>query len=80
MIDLKDAIETLRSGGTLLYPTDTVWGLGCDATNEVACQKISDLKGRADEKSFILLVDGFPMLRKDLHRQFLQKMVLWVSV
>ena len=64
MIDLTKAIETLRAGGTILYPTDTIWGLGCDATNEDSCQKISSLKGARNEKSFILLVDGFPMLQK----------------
>jgi len=64
MIDLKEAIEKLRSGGTILYPTDTIWGIGCDATDEEACQRISNLKGRSDDKSFILLVDGFPMLQK----------------
>ncbi len=64
MIDLKNAIEILRSGGTILYPTDTIWGIGCDATDEEACQKILELKGRSEEKSFILLVDGFPMLQR----------------
>ena len=44
MIDLKEAIEKLRSGGTILYPTDTIWGIGCDATDEEACQRISNLK------------------------------------
>ncbi|MFT5780194.1 MAG: L-threonylcarbamoyladenylate synthase [Crocinitomicaceae bacterium] len=64
MIDLTDSIKTLRDGGILLYPTDTIWGIGCDATNEEACAKISQLKGRSDDKSFILLVDGFPMLQR----------------
>lgn len=48
----------------MLYPTDTIWGLGCDATNEDACQRILKLKNRPSEKSFILLVDGFPMLER----------------
>lgn len=61
---LEHVIETLKSGGTILYPTDTIWGLGCDATNEEACQKILNLKNRPDEKSFIVLVDGFTMLEK----------------
>jgi len=55
--DIKAALEVLRSGGVILYPTDTVWGLGCDATNELAVQRIYDIKKRADNKSMILLVD-----------------------
>ena len=61
---IEQTIETLQAGGTILYPTDTIWGLGCDATNEAACQKIIELKNRPDNKSFIVLVDGFPMLEK----------------
>ena len=61
---MKDIIEGLKKGGTVLYPTDTIWGIGCDATNEEACQKILDIKNRPDTKSFILLVDGFPMLQR----------------
>lgn len=61
-MDLSKAIEALRDGQTILYPSDTIWGIGCDATNEEACQKISELKGRGDGKSFILLVDNFSML------------------
>ena len=61
-MDLSKVIENLREGKTVLYPSDTIWGIGCDATNEEACQKIIDLKGRGDHKSFILLVDNFSML------------------
>ena len=61
---MKEAIETLINGGTILYPTDTIWGIGCDATNETACQKILEIKKRPENKSFILLVDGFPMLER----------------
>lgn len=61
---MKEAIEQLRKGGVILYPSDTIWGLGCDATNEEACQRIQEIKGRSEQKSFILLVDGFPMLEK----------------
>lgn len=61
---LENVIETLKSGGTILYPTDTIWGLGCDATNESACQKVLELKNRPNEKSFIVLVDSFQMLEK----------------
>ncbi|HLY70570.1 MAG TPA: L-threonylcarbamoyladenylate synthase [Puia sp.] len=54
--DLKKCIETLIQGGLILYPTDTVWGIGCDATNSSAVKKIFDLKKRADSKSLIVLV------------------------
>ena len=63
-MNIEQSIELLKNGGTLLYPADTVWGLGCDATNEAACQKIIELKNRPQDKSFILLVDGFQMLEK----------------
>lgn len=61
---MEKAISALQNGGIILYPSDTIWGIGCDATNEEACQRISELKGRGTEKSFILLVDGFPMVEK----------------
>lgn len=61
---MEKAIEALRSGGIILYPSDTIWGLGCDATNEEACQRIYELKNRPEGKSFILLVDGFPMIER----------------
>jgi len=61
-MDLSKAIEALREGNTILYPSDTIWGIGCDATNDEACKKISELKGRGEDKSFILLVDNFSML------------------
>lgn len=56
--DIKKSLEVLRSGGVILYPTDTIWGLGCDATNEKAVQKIYDIKKRADNKSMIILMDS----------------------
>lgn len=55
--DLKKAIEVLRAGGIILYPTDTIWGLGCDAQNEAAVKKIYDIKQRTDQKSLLILVD-----------------------
>ena len=59
MIDeIKKAIEILRNGGVILYPTDTIWGLGCDATNPAAVQKVYDLKHRAEAKSMLILVDS----------------------
>ena len=63
MTDLTP-IEHLKNGGILLYPTDTIWGLGCDASNEAACQKISTLKNRPADKSFIVLVDSIQQLEK----------------
>lgn len=56
--DIEQCLKVLREGGTILYPTDTVWGIGCDATNEAAVQKIYTLKKRPDEKSMIVLVAG----------------------
>ena len=55
--DLKEALSVLRQGGVILYPTDTVWGIGCDATNENAVAKVFEIKRRAESKSLILLVD-----------------------
>lgn len=54
--DLHQALETLKAGGIILYPTDTIWGLGCDATNPEAVEKIFALKGRDKGKSMIVLL------------------------
>ena len=54
--DILKCLEILRDGGIILYPTDTIWGIGCDATNEDAVKKIYSLKKRPDEKSMIVLV------------------------
>lgn len=54
--DITNCLRVLKEGGVILYPTDTVWGLGCDATNPVAVQRIYDIKNRADEKAMIILV------------------------
>ncbi|MFZ9220914.1 MAG: L-threonylcarbamoyladenylate synthase, partial [Sediminibacterium sp.] len=54
--DLQSSIEVLRKGGLILYPTDTVWGIGCDATNETAVAKVFELKKRVDSKALIILV------------------------
>jgi L-threonylcarbamoyladenylate synthase len=56
--DSQQCLQTLKGGGTILYPTDTIWGIGCDATNEEAVQKIYNLKRRPDEKAMIVLVAG----------------------
>ncbi|HHB78904.1 MAG TPA: threonylcarbamoyl-AMP synthase [Saprospiraceae bacterium] len=63
----KDNIEAvadiLIDGGIICYPTDTVWGIGCDATNVQAINRINDLKGRTNKKGFVLLVDSIAMLK-----------------
>jgi L-threonylcarbamoyladenylate synthase len=56
--DLKNALKVLKNGGVILYPTDTVWGLGCDATNEDAVKKIFQIKQREDLKSMLVLTDN----------------------
>ena len=58
------ALEALRKGGTILYPTDTVWGLGCDATNPSAVKRIFEIKRRDDSKSLVLLADSLDMVAK----------------
>lgn len=55
--DFNKTLEILRAGGIILYPTDTIWGLGCDATNANAVSKIFEIKGREDNKSLIILLD-----------------------
>ena len=56
--DLQEALRVLRNGGIIVYPTDTVWGIGCDATNEAAVQRIYALKQREDSKSMLVLLDS----------------------
>ena len=56
--DIKQAVETMRKGGVILYPTDTVWGIGCDATNAEAVAKVYAIKQRDDSKALICLVDS----------------------
>ena len=56
--DLQEALRVLRSGGIIVYPTDTVWGIGCDATNAEAVKKIYALKQREDSKSMLVLLDS----------------------
>jgi len=56
--DLNKACEVLRKGGVILYPTDTIWGLGCDATREDAVQRIYEIKRRSDSKSMLTLLDS----------------------
>ena len=56
--DLEEAVRVLRAGGVIVYPTDTVWGVGCDATNEEAVRRVYALKRRADSKSMLVLLDA----------------------
>lgn len=62
--DIKKAIEVMKNGGVILYPTDTVWGIGCDATNEEAVAKVYKIKHRDDSKALICLVDSSVRLQR----------------
>lgn len=62
--DIKKALEVLKSGGIILYPTDTIWGIGCDATNEDAVQKIYNIKKRQDSKSMLVLMENPALLER----------------
>ena len=61
---LSEALRVLKEGGTILYPTDTVWGLGCDATNPSAVAKIFEIKRRPEAKSLVLLASDLDMVAK----------------
>ena len=56
--DIKKACQVMSEGGVILYPTDTIWGLGCDATNAEAVKRIYEIKQRADSKAMLVLVDS----------------------
>jgi L-threonylcarbamoyladenylate synthase len=60
--DLAKAVEVLRAGGVILYPTDTVWGIGCDATNAAAVKRIYEIKQREDTKSMLILMENENLL------------------
>lgn len=62
--DIKEALRVMKEGGIILYPTDTVWGIGCDARNPEAVEKIFKLKERADSKSMLVLVGSEGMLQR----------------
>lgn len=62
--DIRNAVETMRKGGVILYPTDTVWGIGCDATNEEAVRRVYAIKQRDDSKALICLVDSDARLQR----------------
>lgn len=59
---IQKALEVLRNGGVILYPTDTVWGIGCDATDPTAVARVYDIKKRADSKSLVLLASDMDMI------------------
>ena len=56
--DVKKAVDVMRAGGIILYPTDTIWGIGCDASNSAAVRRIFELKRRSDSKSMLSLIDS----------------------
>ena len=56
--EIKKACQVMREGGVILYPTDTIWGIGCDATNEDAVRRVYEIKQRADSKAMLVLVDS----------------------
>ena len=60
--EINKALEVLKNGGTILYPTDTIWGIGCDATNESAIARIFDIKKRVESKAMISLVCNTEMI------------------
>lgn len=62
--DVRQAVQVLRQGGLILYPTDTIWGIGCDASNEEAVSRVYDLKRRDDSKALICLVDSPDRLQR----------------
>ena len=64
--DIRLAVETMRKGGVILYPTDTVWGIGCDATNAEAVKRVYEIKRRDDSKALICLVDSDVRLQRYL--------------
>lgn len=62
--DINESLTVLRNGGIILYPTDTIWGLGCDPTNPAAVEKIFRIKSREQDKGLLILVDGEAMLER----------------
>ena len=66
--DIRTAVQTLRQGGLILYPTDTIWGIGCDAANEEAVRRIFQLKQREDSKAMICLVDSANRMQRYLRQ------------
>lgn len=61
--DIKQACAVMEKGGVILYPTDTIWGIGCDATNPQAVQRVYDIKRRSDSKAMLVLIDSSAKLQ-----------------
>ena len=76
--DIINSLKTLHNGGIILYPTDTIWGIGCDATNADAVKKIFTLKNREEKKSMIILVEDENMIRQYVSDSS-QKMLSYIS-
>ena len=66
--DLQQALKVLRECGVILYPTDTVWGIGCDATNARAVARVYEIKRRIDSKAMLVLLDGAGKLQGYMHQ------------
>jgi L-threonylcarbamoyladenylate synthase len=66
--DIRAALQVLKEGGVILYPTDTIWGLGCDATHPAAVSRIYDIKKRRDNKSMLVLLDDATALDRYLQQ------------
>jgi L-threonylcarbamoyladenylate synthase len=62
--DIKAALEVLQKGGVILYPTDTIWGLGCDACNEAAVQRIFTIKNQGDKKNMLVLMENAALIER----------------
>ena len=60
--DIKAALQVLQKGGVILYPTDTIWGIGCDACNEEAVKKVYAIKNRVDSKSMLVLMENASLI------------------
>ena len=66
--DLQQALKVLREGGVIIYPTDTVWGIGCDATNAAAVARVYEIKRRVDTKAMLVLLDGAGKLQGSMEK------------
>lgn len=63
-VEIESSLQALKKGGILIYPTDTIWGIGCDATSEDAVARIYEIKKRTESKSLVTLVSGWQMLEE----------------
>ena len=75
--NVEQAIEVLRNGGLILYPTDTVWGIGCDATNAEAVAKVYALKRSEDKKSMLVLCASADMIVRYVNKAPASPSMLW---